>query len=198
MLAAPGCDDVTAEVQETLDQYINARRSGDAETVLKLVDPKNIEYYDHIVEMARSGKWTDITRMPMLERFQVGCLRVTLKPEELKTFDGRQWLKKQVAEHFEASGGLGPDVTITDIKYRKPRATGALVIEGRETKLRLEFVQVEGQWLVNEESLNEWMNRKLLEVCKMMGRTEEGFVVDLISAATGKRVNVNTLGDPPK
>src|SRR5262245_2037938 len=136
-LSLAGCDDVKAEIEEVLDQYTAAKRSGDAETVLKLIDPKNIEHYDFIVQTAKSGLGTQIARLNALERLQIGFLRATLKPEELAELDGRKWVKLRIARRYEITKGDGPELSLTDVKHRRPRASGALVVEGIITDVRL-------------------------------------------------------------
>jgi hypothetical protein len=157
-LPIAGCDDVSAEVQEVFDQYTTAYANGDAEAVLRLIDPKNIESYDQLAESARSATTMQIMRMQPLNKMMIAFLRAALKPEELKALDGRKLVRLMV----QARPGLGEN------------------------------------WHVNDECHDALMNRLILEIGKLMNKSEDAVVLEFASGMAGKPIYTHIWAAPPK
>jgi hypothetical protein len=195
-LPISGCDDVSAEVQEVFDQYTTAYANGDAEAVLRLIDPKNIESYDQLAESARSATTMQIMRMQPLNKMMIAFLRAALKPEELKALDGRKLVRLMVQARPGRRGG--GELTLRNIRHRAPRATAEILIDEFETGINVEFVQIGENWHVNDECHDALMNRLILEIGKLMNKSEDAVVLDFASGMAGKPIYTHIWAAPPK
>jgi hypothetical protein len=196
LIVPPGCDDVGADLQVTLEKYIDAERRADGEAMLKIIDPKNVEYYDNLVNLARTGRAEEIMHRPRIDKYWVGVIRAGTTAKELKALDGRGVVRKWVAAPDEEEEGKPPEFTLRNVKHREPRATGELVVDGTPTAITMEFVHVGEEWLVNDEAFNTYFNELTGKIMKFWNRSEEAVLLMMISDTVGKNVQIGVWGDP--
>jgi hypothetical protein len=194
----PGCDDTKADLEEVLAQYMSAMSKGDGEAALSFIDPKNIEHADAVLEAARTCKWNKIEIMTPKERIDIGVLRATMSAAELKALDGRKLFKLEAEKRIGLFDDEEVEFTLTGVKSRPPRATAELVINGLATSLRIEFVQVEGKWLLNDDCLDNWFNTRIHERAKAAHMDENSLVIAIVSRKAGREVHLSIYDEIPK
>jgi hypothetical protein len=199
LLVLPACDDgAKEEVRAVFDAYHAARANNDAAAAMKLVDPENVKHYDYIVQVARSGTRDKIQRMKPYERLQVTRLRNRLTAEELRTLDGQGYMQIVFERGWEGSGDTGTVVTLGPITIKKPRATGVLIADGEPSGLKLEFVEVEHQWLLNDESLDRLYDGIIERTAARLNTTDDKLILTIESRKSGKSVDRAIWDEPPK
>lgn len=198
-LCTPACEeDPTPQLQETFDKLIAARSSGDGETVLTLIDPKNVEHYDSLIASARTAKYTQISGMEPIERMEIAYLRAALKPEELKALDGRKFVILETQSKLEEDAKDRPQVTLVNVKTKPPRATAELAVNDEETDIRVEFVEVDGKWLVNDECFDKLFNRRIKTLAKLFKMSEDSFIMDIVSGSVGRTIHTSIYDALPQ
>jgi hypothetical protein len=194
----PGCDDTKADLEEVLAQYTAAMAKGDGEAILAVIDPKNIEHADAVVEAARSCKWNKIEVLPAKDRVAIGVLRATKSAAELKDLDGRKLYKLEAQDKIGLIDDEVVEFSLANIKSRPPRATGDLMVNGEPTGFRIEFVQVDGKWLLNDDCLDEWYNKKVRLLAQLARADENSVVIRIVSRIVGREIHLSIYDEVPK
>jgi hypothetical protein len=199
LCALAGCEpDPTPDLQETFDNYIAAKQAGNGEAVLNLIDPKNVEHYDSLVSAAKSAKYDRISGMQASEKLRIAYLRAKLQPEDFKDLDGRKLVLLETKGHLDADDQDRPELTLDEVKHRAPRATAKLGVNGETSNIVVEFVQVDGKWLMNAECFDQLFDKRAARVAKMLNTTEDVLIVRLVSRMVGHEVHMSIFDTPPK
>lgn len=197
-LGPAGCDDdVSQDVRDAFNEFNSAMSRHDADTAMKYIDPKNFEHEDQLLTIARSGSRSQIDRLTMLERWEVTIMRNRLKPDELRTMTGQEYFRKSLTEGW-VDDEDDAKVTIGKISYKSPRAYGELIYDGDSTDLRLQFVRVEGKWMIDLDALDKLENRVLERLAAMLRRSEDSIIFDRESRESGRHVDSSIWDNPPK
>lgn len=193
-----GCDkDVALEVRTVYEDVDAATKSRDSATLLRLIDPKNIEAADRLMEMARTAPRETLIRLPAIDRLDIARMRNRLTREQLKSFDGRAWITHSCQQGWMAGNPGGAELSLGKVTYSAPRAYAKVLADGEETPIRLEFVKVDGQWLMDMDGMDEWLSQLLGRMADRAGVTEDVLLARLESAKSGKEVR-QTIWDVPK
>jgi hypothetical protein len=193
----PGCgEDVQGQLEALLTAYLDAERAGNGEAVLKLIDPKNFEHYDSVVSHAKTGTYEEIKRLEPIDQYWIAVLRDGTTPVELKKLDGRGFVKLWVERRW--GGDDKPPITLTDVKHRPPRASAAMVVDGLPTEWRMEFVQVNEQWLINDECFDKLFNETVLKLTRALNRSQDAVLLDFASDTLDKTVQRGVWERPLK
>jgi hypothetical protein len=198
-LALYGCDGKdAAEVRGVYDDYNAALRDKNGDAFLLTIDPANVEHYGSFVAVAQKGTAEQVRALSAIGRGYVLQMRHRLKPTELKNLDGpgfvklsveRGWFfKEDEDEHF----ALGP------IRVKRPRASAELRVNGERTGERLEFVQFQDRWLVNDEGLDRAWEKRLAKLARGLGVTEDSILFEREADDSGEAVDPKILDGPPQ
>jgi hypothetical protein len=190
LTCAPGCDDVRGELEDTLERYLQAVASGNGDAVLQIIDPKNIESYDRLAAIARTGQAVDILRMQPIEKYWIAVIRGGTDPKDLKNIDGRAVVKRWIAPPLTEGREL-PPFSLGKIKHQAPRASGELFIDGEPSGVRFEFVRIGERWHFNSEALNELFNERVQKIMRAGDHSEEYVVLMVASRKIGKRLETS-------
>jgi hypothetical protein len=198
-LLLAGCDDGASEqVRDAFDAYKDAIAQRNGEAVLKVIDPQNVKHYDQFLQIARAGTKEQITRLPLIQRLYVLMMRNRLKPGTLRSIDGAGFVKLAVERGWYFSGDDMSDVKLGRISVKQPRASAVVFIGRFKTDARFEFVNVEGTWLVNDECLDQLIEKDLEKAAAALRMSEDGLLFRMESEETGKRVDDRIFEQPPK
>jgi hypothetical protein len=199
-LCLAGCGDAGAEqdVRDAFDAFITAEHNKNADAMLDLIDPENIKHDDYLVEMARAGTKVQLMRLTSYDRFQVTVLRGLFKADELNKLDGRKLFKLSVEQDWEAMGEADEEITLGKVQIKKPRASGELVVDGEATGLKLELVQVNEKWLLNNDSFDRISDRLIQRLAAMGHTTDDDIIIRLASRVCGREQHKAIWDEPPK
>jgi hypothetical protein len=198
-LAPTGCDDdIAGDVRAVYEDVDAATKNRDSATMLRLIDPKNIENASRLMEVARTGTGERIQVMSSIERLHVARMRNRLTKDQLKSFDGRAYLQHACSQGWMAGNPTGITLSLGKVTYDAPRAYAKVFANGEETTIRLEFVRVDGQWLVDMDGMNDWYNTTIERMAARSNGTENGIILAMESRASGKQVGVSIWAAPPK
>ena len=193
------CDDGSDEgVREAFDTYASAMERHDGNALAAIIDPENIKHYDHTVDVARGGSRETVMRMSPHERLTVTLLRASLKKDQLDKLDGLGFVKLGMEPEPQDESGEAGKISLGPIKVSKPRASAEMLINGKKTGLRFEFVEVEHKWLMNDECLDEWENRTIRKLAQALGSSEDVIIIKMASAMVGREVHLAIWDTPPK
>lgn len=186
-----------AAVREVYDQYNAALRDKNGDAFLQTIDPANVEHYGQFVAAAKTGTKEQVAALSPIGRGYVLLLRHRLKAAELKDLDGagfvrlcvqRGWFfMEDEEEHFS----LGP------VRIKTPRASAELRINGERTTDRLEFVQVEDRWLVNDEALDRAWEKAAAKAARRLGVSVDQLLMEREEEESGQPVEPAILDQPP-
>lgn len=193
-----GCDkDVAMEVRTVYEDVDAATKSRDSATLLRLIDPKNVETADRLMELARTAPRESLLRLSAIDRLEIAKIRNRLTRDQLKSFDGRAWITHSCEQGWMAGNPGGAVLSLGKITYSAPRAYAKVLADGEETPIRLEFVKMDGQWLMDMDGMDDWLSQFLGRMADRAGVTEDVFLARLESAKSGKEVR-QTIWDVPK
>ena len=197
--ALAGCDGgAKDEVKAVFDAYLAALQARDGEAFLKVIDPENVKHYDHLVQVARSGTRVAIDRMRPSEKYSVTAIRSRVTAAELKGLDGASYAKLAVERGWFFGQRQDREFSLGMIRLKKPRASAPLVVDGMDSKLRFEFVEVNDQWLVNDECIKDWWDAAVEERAKLMGTSVDNLLLEMASRNSERRVDSRIWDEPPK
>ncbi|MFN0132677.1 MAG: hypothetical protein ACKVW3_09140 [Phycisphaerales bacterium] len=193
----PGCDDESTEIKEVWESYETAREAGNAEGVIAVCDPKNIEHFGELVELAKYADRTTLVRLDPVDRLNVLALRYTKKPDELRAMTGLSMAKEQ---YSRATGPFGGDfpITLGKISVRPPRAYAEMLVDGETTGLKLEFLKSNDVWRVDlrgEDKIFTWLLEK---VAHARNKNLDDLITKLAADMTGNMVSGKVWDAPLK
>jgi len=195
-LALSSCkEEGKEEILDVFDAYNAALNNNDGAAAIALIDDKYFEDFQHMLIAARSAKREQVFRMRPSERSRIATMRNRLSYEELKTLDARGAIKTLIDRGSERSSGL--DITLGKIKFKRPRATAPLIVEGFETKHILEFVQADNVWKLDPACFDESLDFIIAKRSDRRGVREDTLILENESASSGKNVT-DAIWDPPK
>ncbi len=193
-----GCgDDGSADVRAVYDAYNDALQRKDGEAFLKTIDPDNVKHYDQYVQLARKGTKEQIARMRASEREYILILRHRVKPDELARLDGAGFVKLCVERGWFFMEDEGEAFSLGPVKMSPPRASAELRVNGERTRDRLEFVLVEGRWLVNDEALDRVHDQRLVKIAANLRVSEDRLLLEMEAEVTGESVDPGIFDLPP-
>lgn len=195
----PGCDGgARDEVRAVFEAYNQALRDHNGDAFLKVIDPENTKHYGQLLGVARSGDRLSIERLTWVDKDLVTLMRNRFTAEELKRMDGAEFVRTVVGRGWFFKEEDGERFTLGMITIKPPRASAPLLVDGDRTDDRFEFVEVEHQWLVNDECMDKWFNKELERLARVSGISEDTFILAAESEASGKRVGREIWEAPPK
>ncbi len=199
LLLLSGCDGgARDEVKAVFEAYTSALRSKNGDAFLKLIDPENVKHYGQVVEIARSGDRLAVQRLTWTQKYDVTMLRNRFTAEELKKMDGAEYVRTCVNRGWFFAEDEGERFSLGPITLKPPRAHAKLVVDGESTAYRFEFVEVEHQWLVNDECMERWFDKELERIAARARVSEDSLILELESDASGKKVTRDIWESPPK
>jgi hypothetical protein len=194
-----GCDGgAKDEVKAVFEAYTAALRAKDGDAFLKLIDPENIKSYGYLVEVARSGDRLAVQRLTWTQKYDVTMLRNRFTVEELKKMDGAEYVRTCVNRGWFFAEDDGERFSLGPVTLKPPRANAMLVVDGDSTGYRFEFVEVEHQWLVNDECMEKWFNKEIEKLAALARVSEDTLILDLESDESGKKVTRDIWERPPQ
>lgn len=198
LAAMPGCkSEEDADIRSVFDEYTAALARRDTAAFLKVIDPQIVERYDGHVKLAQKGSKQAILRLPPYGIMDVVAMRHRLSPDELKSLTGTEWIRRSIAAGTFMFQDTSEEYSIGRINLRLPRANAELIIDGDKTGLKVEFVKVEGCWLVNDDFLEPWFERFMEKRVTISGQPMINIIMFDESEETGKRVDPAVLDAPP-
>ena len=197
-LLLSACDDVKSDIEDVFQQYMSAVAAGDADKIIALIDPKNLEHYDAVIEAARASSFGQIEVMTPRERIMIGILRATMTAADLKALDARKLMKLEAQDKMNSFDDDTYEFTLGAVKHHAPRATADLVVNGESTGIRVEFVEVENKWVFNNDCMDDWANKKIHEIAKILHMDESSLIIRIVSRIVGREVHLDIYSSPPK
>ena len=186
------------EVRAVFDAYNAALRAHDGAGFLKLIDPENIKNYGRTVEVARTGDRNAIERLSTGDKAVVTQLRNNFTAQELSKMDGAEYVRMSVNRGWFFKEEDGMRFTLGLITVKKPRASAWLLVDGVKSDLRFEFVEVEHQWLVNDECMSTWIDREIEEDARASRMSVDTYILEVESMESGKKVTREIWENPPR
>lgn len=200
-LVPAGCGgEEDAEIRDVFDVYLAALEKRDVATFMKHVDPQVIERYGGYVRLAQKGSKAQILGLPPSSMLQVLVLRHRVPPETLQTLTGESWVRLAIQESwFDLdSEDEVQEFRLGRITHRSPRASADLLADGDKTGTRVEFVKVEGAWLINDECFGHWFDKALEKLAARVNLPQIDVLFRLESEESGKRVDPAIFDKPPQ
>lgn len=199
LLALTGCkDEAKEEISDTFDSYVAAIRSNDGAAAVALIDEKYFEDVSYLLAAAQSAPRERVFRMRPTERATIAAIRNRFTVEELKGLDGRGLIKLLIEKRDPEESDLTDlDVSITNIKFKPPRATAEMVLDEFSVKFLLEFVEIDHQWKINPAAFDEKFDKLVEKVSVRSGMREDTLLEMRESRISGKTVT-GAIWDPPK
>lgn len=190
-------DDGAADVRAVYDEYNAAINRHDGDDFLRVIDPENVKHYDHFVRIAQRGTKEQIIRLGSIDRACVLILRHRLKPDELKELNGAAFVKLCIERAWFFGEDEGERFSLGRVKMNTPRATAELRINGEPTGDRLEFVLVDGHWLVNDEALDRAHEKAFAKAAAKLRMSEDRLIFELEADETGEDVDPRIFDAAP-
>ncbi|MBX3377619.1 MAG: hypothetical protein KF678_11530 [Phycisphaeraceae bacterium] len=196
VLGLGSCKDNTAkqEVLDLFDAYLLAMEGNNGAAAVSMMDEKYVDYFQHILNAARSAKREQVYRMRPSERLRIASLRNRLTRDELRTVDARTAISMVIDRGTEDRGDRW--IWIGQVTFKKPRAFGTLFVEGIELKHKVEFVQAEGVWKLDPECFDRAFDDVVVRWASRYGMTEDRYILRRESDGSGKNVS-DAIWDPP-
>jgi hypothetical protein len=196
LTCVPGCDDVKYDLRLVLEKWTEAQRQGDGNAMLEILDPKCVEYYDRVVGLARTATRQEIGRLPAVERYWIAVIRATFTGAELRTLDGSGFVRR--VRGRQAPEEWMPDFSLGRVEHRSPRASAELLESGEPTGLRMEFVQIDQRWYLDDRCFNEMFNRAVARNARRIDRSEDYVVLAWAARYARKNFDDRIWDAPPK
>lgn len=196
LLVLGSCKDNNAkeEVLDLFDAYLAAEEGKDGPAAVALMDEKYVEDFQHILHAARTAKREQIYRLQPSERLRIASLRNRLTREELKTVDPKTAISLIISRGGEDDSDRW--IWLGEVTFKKPRASGKLIVEGIELKYKIEFVQVEGVWKLDPACFDRAFDDFVVRWASRFGMTEDRYILHRESESSGKKVS-DAIWDPP-
>src|SRR5262245_61912110 len=96
-IAFAGCDQKRQEVIASIQELGRALSDRNGERAASLYTQSTFDFYDRMLQGARTAKRDQIAKMPPLERMEILLMRLRVPPSDLKTIDGRGFIKMSVS-----------------------------------------------------------------------------------------------------
>lgn len=186
-----GCKDAreASDVRNMCRAYDAACRNQNAEEAMAMMSSQSFQYYDRLVQHARTLKLDGIRQLPLGEQLYVVCIRSTLTPEELRTVDGRGYIKLAIERGRWTESEGDPTEYMGLVKVRKDVATAkALDLKGKPLRYSFYFIKEGDAWKQDfskgREIATYWVEKYAsifdssheAAVCSMAGAPFELFV----------------------
>lgn len=193
----PGCDDESAEIKEVWESYETARAAGNAEGVIAICDPKNIEHFGQLVELAKYAERTTLERLDPMDRLYVLALRYQKKPEQLKDHTGLAMARETYSRPAGLFGG-DYEVTLGKITMRPPRAFAELLVDGEQTNFRIEFLKANDKWHIDLQGQDRMFTSILEKIAHQSNKNMDDVITRLAASSTGNMVSGKVWDAPLK
>lgn len=181
-----------------------ANRGG--ERAASLYWRNSIEYYDRMVKAARTATRDEIAKMPWLDRLGMLVLRPRLPAADLRTLDGRQYIRRAVRDgHWtvewgvEDYGGIHAQGSTAWMEVKKPDTRVRTAGRWRQRDMRkthnVRFHLENDVWKLDETPLSNAWNEVLRDELNKSGTPEEAF---LLGVAGIDPDDADRFWNPPK
>ena len=141
-----GCGkDETAAVQKSWDDFFAAAQAKDSQKAVGLISQSTIDYYERIRKAALEADEPEVRAMKAGDKVMVLQLRIRMAPAYLRTLTGAQVFMVSVQEGWDAKQrATTPEMS--NIKVDGDRATGTMVVNGKDAPFDYVFLKEDGIW----------------------------------------------------
>src|ERR1051326_7733722 len=191
-----GCESKdAAEVRAVYADYNAALRDKDGDAFLRAIDPVNVEHYGRYVLAAQKGSGEQVRALSPTGRGNVIMMRHRLTPQELRGLDGAGFVRLSVQRGWFFKESLDDQFALAPVRVNPPRASAELRINGERTGDRLDFVLLEGRWLVNDEALDRAWEKSLAKAARKLHVSEDDLLFEREEDDSGQEVDRKILDE---
>lgn len=184
-------------IRKTLSDYKAAVLKDNGNEAVKYVDSQTIAYFHSLQQNAMTLDSIDIERLRLMDRYQLVMLKHMLKPNELRTMDG-----KQVLAFLINSKTINKEtimkMTPGNIVIRENNASAQILIDNKKAAdFQFTFYKEHGNWKLSIMQLTQMLEPYLLEMIDKSGY-DEHTLYDLAGAGFNDKFLDNSVWHPYK
>jgi hypothetical protein len=174
-------------VKQCYASFERALVERNGETALRLLSAGSLREWERLVRLALRGSIDEIEALPPGHRLAVLALR-----HQAPTFLRAQGSEQDRLVQAVRSGLLDRDAAglaeMGDVALQGERASGLLVVAGLPSGFRAGFVREDGAWRVDLGSSLDGVGRVVTGIARANRVGESAVIVNLLAAASGRRV----------
>jgi hypothetical protein len=189
-LLAAGCDSRAAAVKQAMTDLIEANENRDGDKVASMYSRSTIEHYDGAIKRALSAKKAEIRALPLNEQIEILGMRTKHSLADLRTLDGRQYIKRAVRDGrwavewgVEDYGGIRVQGSTAWMEVKKPDTRVRTAGRWRQRDMRkthnVRFYLEDDAWKLDETSLFDVWNEVIRDELNDSGMQEEEFLLEV-------------------
>ena len=194
-----GCNDAAEdEIRDVFDTFDRLTDAKDGAGALELIDEKYLEQMDYLINAARTAPRQTVYKMRPSERLWIAAIRNRIPKDEMAKLDGRAFYKLTIDQGWDLEDeGEKLELSLGEIKFKKPRATAEMFVEGLHTGLRFEFVEVDHKWKIDPSCIDQYQDKVIEKLASRSGFREDTWIRNIEGSATGHPIS-EAIWDPPK
>lgn len=194
-------DNGKAELEQSINEYEDALRNKDGAKAIQYVAQGTFDHYSQVIQYARTYTAEQVAQLSPYMQYHVLGVRAELKPEEVKTFDGRQYMETSISRGYWIAGlGDGSVAPKTTIKMYKGYAT--VDTEGfrkNSPPIRTYYLKDEasGRWQIDFSRDIPGMDQAIRDYARLTRMSEREAVIEWVEDDIGASLPA-TVWNPPK
>lgn len=182
------------KVENSFSGYKAAILEGKGKEAIKWVDQNTLDYYEKILEIAKSGDKATVQNLGLLDKWTVLSVRHRIPREEVLNMDGRSFFIYAVDEEFIGKKSVR-DVEIGEIEVNGKTARGKIITEGDFDPMYFDFHKEGNKWKIDLTSLYPVSEAELEKARERNAKPDDEFILEILRMMTRKEPAPN-IWDP--
>jgi hypothetical protein len=174
-------------VRRCYDELERALARRDGEAALARLSAASPGEWQRLRHLALRGSIPEVEALPPGRRLAVLALRHSAPPFLRRDGSPRELVLRAV-ESGLLDGSAADLAEVGDVAVREERASALLLVSGLPSGVRAGFVREADAWKLDLAASLDAAGRLVAQTSEATGTSEDGVIVNLIAAASGRRV----------
>ncbi len=176
------------QIESVYTEYENAAKQKDIQKMIDLSSVETINYFDKIVEDAKYLDSISVTKLAPIDKTLILYLRQTLTIEQLFIYTGKELLQFNLRNSLNVKSD--EKVKLKKIEVNSETAQCSISINGKTSKVRLEFKKENNLWKYNfVNSFTKSTNDNFYISLQKLKISEHDFLKRIVQNMSGKELS---------
>jgi hypothetical protein len=176
------------QIESVYTEYENAAKQKDIQKMIDLSSVETINYFDKIVENAKYLDSISVTKLAPIDKTLILYLRQTLTIEQLFIYTGKELLQFNLRNSLNVKSD--EKVKLKKIEVNSETAQCSISINGKTSKVRLEFKKENNLWKYNfVNSFTKSTNDNFYISLQKLKISENDFLKRIVQNMSGKELS---------
>ena len=187
--AGAAADPNIAAIHECFDAYEKAVLNQDGTAAVKCVNASTLDYYQRMRDLALTGDAQTVQRLSIFDKVIVLQMRLRVPKGTLQGMTRESAFAYGIEKGWTDKSGVKQN-SLGQVQVTGPDATGVHVFRGQPTEVRWKFQFENGEWKIDLFKFQAGVGAKVFEqMARQSGKSENAYVLELLEAVTGKRID---------